>query len=87
MTAIAMQEMLQRHGTASRRPRRVEPWPGLPAFFEEAFVGRVNRSQAGVRCQRPRNLLLRTATNALANAPPLVLASAIHETVTTVNPT
>ena len=88
--AIAMQEMLQRHGhrvaavlVGSNQNR------SLPAFFEEAFAGRVQSiASPGFAVANGRGIsLVRTATNAFANAPTFSRSlRTIHETVTAVQP-
>ena len=88
--AIAMQEMLQRHGhrvaavlVGSNQNR------SLPAFFEEAFAGRVQSiASPGFAVANGRGIsLVRTATNAYANAPTFSRSlRTIHETVTAVQP-
>ena len=88
--AIAMQEMLQRHGhrvaavlVGSNQNR------SLPAFFEEAFAGRVQSIPSpGFAVANGRGIsLVRTATNAFANAPTFSRSlRTIHETVTAVQP-
>jgi uncharacterized protein (TIGR00661 family) len=88
--AIAMQEMLQRHGhrvaavlVGSNQNR------SLPAFFEEAFAGRVQSiASPGFAVANGRGIsLVRTAANAFANAPTFSRSlRTIHETVTAVQP-
>jgi uncharacterized protein (TIGR00661 family) len=88
--AIAMQEMLQRRGhsvaaavVGSNQSR------SLPAFFEEAFAGRVRGiASPGFAMANGRGIsLLRSATAVVSNSPAFKRSLAtIHETVTSVQP-
>ncbi len=88
--AIAMQEMLRRHGhrvdavlVGSNQNR------SLPAFFEEAFAGRVRPiASPGFAVAGGRGIsLIGSAAGALAKAPSFRKSlAAIHETVTSVQP-
>src|SRR5690349_9515869 len=88
--AIAMQEMLQRHGhhvaavlVGSNANR------SLPAFFEEAFAGRVRPiASPGFAVAKGRGVsLLRSGAGVLAKSPSFKQSlSTIHETVTAVEP-
>src|SRR5215510_10957080 len=88
--AIAMQEMLRRRGhhvaavlVGSNQNR------SLPAFFEEAFAGRVTPiASPGFAVANGRGVsLLRSAASAVAKVPSFRKSlRTIHETVTAVQP-
>ena len=88
--AIAMQEMLQRHGhhvavvlVGSNQNR------SLPAFFEEAFPGRVRPiASPGFAVAGGRGVsLVRSGASVVTRSPSFKKSLAtIHETVTTVQP-